>query len=59
MTPLSRSLRDLVTDESGATLVEYSVVLMLVACFCLGAISLLGTRLSTFFSSVGSSVSGA
>jgi len=59
MTLLPRSLRKLILDESGATLVEYSIVLMLVAVFCLGAISLLGSHLSTFFSTVGNSVAGA
>lgn len=59
MTRPSYSFRALLSDESGATLVEYSMVLMLVGVFCLGAISLLGTRISTFFSSVGNSVGAA
>jgi Flp pilus assembly pilin Flp len=59
MTLLPCSLRDLIMDESGATLVEYSMVLMLVAVFTLSAISLLGSRLSTFFTPVGNSVAGA
>jgi pilus assembly protein Flp/PilA len=52
-------LRHLVSDESGATLVEYSLVIGLIALACVVAITFLGGRIATFFSTVGNSISGA
>jgi pilus assembly protein Flp/PilA len=53
------ALRHLVIDESGATLVEYSLVIGLIALACVVAITFLGGRIATFFSTVGNSISGA
>jgi pilus assembly protein Flp/PilA len=51
--------RRLIADESGATLVEYSLVVGLIAMCCLGAMAFLGNKISTFFSTVGNSVGAA
>jgi pilus assembly protein Flp/PilA len=52
-------LRRLIADESGATLVEYSLVVGLIAMACLGSMVFLGNKISTFFSTVGNSVGAA
>jgi len=44
--------------ERGASLVEYVLLVSLIAVVCIGAISLLGSSASTKFSSVGSSIGG-
>ena len=46
-------------DERGASLVEYALLVALIAVVCLVAIAFLGRSASSRFSSVGSSVGGA
>lgn len=41
-------------DERGASLVEYALLVALIAVVCIAAITLLGNRTSDKFSSVGS-----
>ena len=43
-------------DERGASLVEYALLVALIAVVCIAAVTMLGTRTSTKFSSVGSSL---
>ena len=43
-------------DESGASLVEYALLVALIAVVCIVAVSLLGSNTSTKFSSVGSAL---
>jgi len=43
-------------DERGASLVEYALLVALIAVVCLAAIAFLGQAASTRFSTVGSSV---
>ncbi len=43
-------LRDLFKDESGASAVEYSLLLGLIAMIVMGALTALGHSLSTLFS---------
>jgi len=45
-----------IRNEEGATLAEYGLLLALIAVVCLGAITTLGTKISTMFSAVASSV---
>ena len=42
---LSELLRDVIDDESAATLVEYGLILMLIAGVCLGVLTSIGTGL--------------
>jgi pilus assembly protein Flp/PilA len=44
-------------DEEGASLVEYALLVALIAVVCIAAISFVGTKASTKFSSVGSNLS--
>ena len=46
------------TDEQGASLVEYALLVALIGVVCLLAISFLGSAASSKFSTVGSSVNG-
>ena len=43
-------------DESGASLVEYALLVALIAVVCIVAVTLLGANASTKFSSVGSAL---
>jgi pilus assembly protein Flp/PilA len=46
-------------DDEGATLVEYSLVVALIAVLCIAAISFLGGKISTMFSTIGNSIGAA
>ncbi len=48
-----------IVSERGASLVEYALLVALIAVVCIAAVSLLGTSASTKFSKVGSAISGA
>ena len=50
---LPRRVRD---DERGASLVEYALLVALIAVVCIVAISFLGTQASSTFSNVGTSI---
>jgi pilus assembly protein Flp/PilA len=45
-------------DERGASLVEYALLVALIAVVCIGAVSFLGGAASTKLSSVGKAISG-
>jgi len=44
-------------DERGASLVEYALLVALIAVVCISAVMLLGNNASTKFSTVGNSIS--
>jgi len=54
MLRLSRLVRRLVrrlwTEEGGATMVEYAVMVMLIAIACFGAVATIGAHLRTLYS---------
>ena len=43
------SLTTLLADEAGATMVEYSLIVALIAIVCVGAITALGGKVNTNF----------
>jgi pilus assembly protein Flp/PilA len=43
-------------DERGASLVEYALLVGLIAVVCIGAVTFLGNKASNKFSSIGSSI---
>ena len=45
-----------VRDESGATAIEYGLIAALIAVVVIGAVTAVGTKLSTTFSTVSTSV---
>lgn len=46
----------LTRKEEGASLAEYGLLLALIAVICIAAISLLGTRISSMFSSLATGI---
>lgn len=51
---MSKLLTKLATDESGATAIEYGLIAAFVALAIIGALTTLGTKLSSLFGTVGS-----
>ena len=57
MTALLKSARKFLTaQEEGATLAEYGLLLALIAVVCIAAIATLGTRISTMFATLPTSI---
>ena len=52
-------LRDFFKDESGASAVEYGLLVALIAVVIIGAVTTLGTTISGIFSNTASQLSGA
>ena len=46
----------LIRQEEGATLAEYGLLLALIAVVCIAAITTLGTKISTMYSTVAGSI---
>ena len=44
------ALRRLISDDRGATLVEYGLLLMLIALVCIGALVVIGTSVKNMYS---------
>jgi len=53
---LRRLLSNLVKDESGVTAIEYALIASLVAVAAIAAFTLVGTNLSTVFSTIAGKV---
>ncbi|THD46430.1 MAG: Flp family type IVb pilin [Bradyrhizobium sp.] len=51
-----KSLKSFVANESGATAIEYALIASLIAVFLIGALSALGTKLSSEFAEVGNAL---
>jgi pilus assembly protein Flp/PilA len=49
-------LKTMIGDEEGATMVEYGLLVALIALVAMVGVTLLGTKLSALFTSVASSV---
>ncbi len=49
-------VRTMLRDESGATMVEYGLLIALVALVALAAVTLLGSNLSTLFNTVAGTI---
>jgi pilus assembly protein Flp/PilA len=45
-----------VRDEEGASLAEYGLLLALIAVVCIGAIAVVGTKISNMFNSISGSI---
>lgn len=50
------NLRSMIRDEDGATLVEYGLLITLIALVAFAAVQLFGTSVSTLFSTASGSV---
>ena len=53
------TLSSMLRNDEGATLVEYSLVVALIAVAAIGAMTLLGGKVSTLFTNMGTELSGA
>jgi pilus assembly protein Flp/PilA len=49
-------LKTFIADETGATAIEYALITALIAVFIIGALSVLGTNISSEFNEVGSAL---
>ena len=48
-----------IRDEEGATMVEYGLMLALIAVICIAAVTIIGTQLNITFGNVGTAVTTA
>jgi pilus assembly protein Flp/PilA len=51
-----KSFKSFLVEESGATAIEYALIASLIAVFLIGALSALGTSLSSEFAEVGAAL---
>jgi pilus assembly protein Flp/PilA len=56
---LIQTLKNLVRDEEGASLVEYILLVALIAVVCIAAVTLLGTSAKAKFSTTATSIEKA
>lgn len=56
MTSFKNAVRKFAADESGATMVEYAVMVALIAAICIAVITTLGKKSNNAFSSVNASL---
>lgn len=56
MTSLKSALRKFAADESAATMVEYAVMVALIAAICIAVITTLGQKANNAFSTVNASM---
>jgi len=51
-------LKKLCKDDSGATMVEYGIMIALVAAVCIGAVTTIGTTVNTAFGTLVTALGG-
>ena len=51
-----RLVKELLADESGATALEYALIVSLISVFAITAIQNVGTKASTVFSEIGNAL---
>ena len=56
MTRLTRLTKAFIRNEEGATAIEYGLIAALIAVVIIGALSTIGTNLTTAFTTVGTSL---
>ena len=49
-------VRNFVSDESGVTAIEYALIASLIAVFIITAVTLVGTKVSTVFNEIGTTM---
>ncbi len=53
---MSNYIKRFISDESGATAIEYGLIAALIAVVIIGAVQLVGTNLSTTFNKVATNI---
>ncbi len=56
---ISKTVNKFLADDQGASMVEYALLVILIAIVALVAVTLAGTELSSTYSEIASSVEGA
>ncbi len=56
---MRKVLANLLRDESGATAIEYGLIAALISVVIIGAVTLVGTQLSTTFNTISTKLSTA
>jgi pilus assembly protein Flp/PilA len=56
---MSKFVTRFMQDDSGATAIEYGLIVALIAVVIITAVTAVGTNLSTKFSSVGTAIAGS
>lgn len=59
MKKLAGGFRSFLTDEDGATMVEYGMMVALIAAVCVAVVTLLGTDIQAKFTSVDNAIAAA
>jgi pilus assembly protein Flp/PilA len=49
-------VRNFLSDESGVTAIEYALIASLIAVFIITAVTLVGTKVSTVFNEIGTTL---
>jgi pilus assembly protein Flp/PilA len=52
MTRFTNAVRRFANDESGATMVEYAIMVALIAAICIAVVKVIGTKSNTAFQNV-------
>jgi pilus assembly protein Flp/PilA len=52
-------LRSLVRDDSGQDLLEYALLIALIALVCIGAVTAAGSKVSTVFTNIAAAIPAA
>jgi pilus assembly protein Flp/PilA len=59
MSQLLGAIKKFARDEEGATMVEYALMLSLIAIVCIAAVALIGTNAKTLFNNIAGSITGS
>lgn len=59
MKQIASSVRSFLHDEEGATMVEYGIMIALIAAVCVGIITTVGTQIQAAFTNTSNSIAAA
>lgn len=59
MRKIAGVLRSLAADQEGATMVEYGMMVALIAAVCVAIVATLGGQINTAFTNVSTAIAGA
>lgn len=55
---MTNFMKQFVRDDEGATMVEYGIMVALIAVFCIAAVRLVGTNVDAVFDAVAAAMAG-
>jgi pilus assembly protein Flp/PilA len=59
MTRIRMIIRNFVKNDEAATMVEYALMLALIAVVCIAAVVIIGTQANTVFTNIGNNLTAA